>query len=181
MIKISKLEIFNIFEWLAVGIVSIQMIIYGLAKPVQFDEISSYTEPINTMKPMTLMWAFYSFSKTYAIIIGIFETMGAILFSIPRTRLFGGVILSCILINIILQDYFFEVNVGALGNAVLFQLLILIVFFKHRDKITNSFRALQCQFNYKIRLIYIPVAVLIIVGIEILLLIINNLLKYLHL
>lgn len=180
MMKISKFEIFNIFEWIAVGVVSIQMIIYGLAKPLQFGDISMYKESIDVMKPMTLMWAFYSFSKTYAIIIGIFETLGAFLFAIPKTRLFGGVILTCILINIILQDYFFKVHVGALGNAVLFQLLILIIFYKHRDKIINSFRALQLKLNYKIRLIYIPFAVLIIAGIEGMLLIINNLLKYLN-
>ncbi len=177
--KITKSEIFNIFEWLAVYIVAVYMIIYGVSKPLQFGDIQSYRKPINVMDPMTLMWAFYSFSKPYVIIIGFFEIVGAILLMIPKTRIFGGFFLSSILINIILQDYFFKVHAGALANAILFQILILIILFKHRAKILNAFKNLQGKFIFKIRLIYIPTAIVILASIELSLTMINYLLKYL--
>ena len=139
----------------------------------------TFEKPINKMDPMTLMWAFYSYSKTYAIIIGLFEISGAILYLIPKTRLFGGLILSCILINIILQDYFFKVDVGALANAILFQLLIFITFIKHRKKFINAFHALKCDLHYKFKLIYIPIAVLILATIELAIFLITFLLNLL--
>ena len=86
--KISKSEIFNVFEWIAVYIVAVYMIIYGVSKPMQFGDFQSYREPINSLDPMNLMWAFYSFSKPYAVIIGVFEVLGAVLLMIPITRIF---------------------------------------------------------------------------------------------
>lgn len=178
--KISKAEIFNIFEWIAVYIVAVYMIIYGVSKPMQFGDIQSYRQPINEMDSMSLMWAFYSYSKPYAIIIGIFEVLGALLLVIPRTRIFGGFVLSSILINIILQDYFFKVHAGALANAILFQLLILIILFKHRFKILDALKILRGKFIFKIRWIYIPIGILMIAIIELLMFSINYLIKFLN-
>lgn len=178
--KISKAEIFNVFEWIAVYIVAVYMIIYGVSKQMQFGDFQSYREPINSLDPMNLMWAFYSFSKPYAVIIGVFEVLGAVLLMIPRTRIFGGFVLSSILINIILQDYFFKVHAGALANAILFQLLILIILFKHRFKILDAFKILSGKFIFKIRWVYIPVAIIMIAIIELLMFSINYLIKFLN-
>ena len=178
--KISKSEIFNVFEWIAVYIVAVYMIIYGVSKPMQFGDFQSYREPINSLDPMNLMWAFYSFSKPYAVIIGVFEVLGAVLLMIPRTRIFGGFVLSSILINIILQDYFFKVHAGALANAILFQLLILIILFKHRFKILDAFKILSGKFIFKMRWIYIPIGIVVIAIIELLMFCINYLIKFLN-
>ncbi|MDP2454089.1 MULTISPECIES: DoxX family protein [unclassified Kaistella] len=178
--KITKIEIFNIFEWIAVYIVAVYMIIYGVSKPIQFGDFQSYKEPINTMDPMSLMWAFYSYSKPYVIIIGIFEVLGAVLLMIPRTRILGGFVLSSILINIILQDYSFKVHVRALVNAILFQVLILIILFKHRFKILDAFKILRGKFIFKIRWIYIPIGIVMIAVIELLMFSINYLIKFLN-
>ena len=72
-LSITREEIFNIFEWVSVIIVAIYMTRYGIGKVAQFGDISSYTEPANKLQPMELMWAFYSYSKPFAIIIGVFE------------------------------------------------------------------------------------------------------------
>ena len=178
--KVSKSEIFNIFEWIAVYIVAVYMIIYGVSKPMQFGDFQSYREPINSLDPMNLMWAFYSFSKPYAVIIGVFEVLGAVLLMIPRTRIFGGFVLSSILINIILQDYFFKVHAGALANAILFQILIVMILFKHRFKILDAFRTLSSKFIFKIRWIYIPIGIMMIAIIELLMFSINYLIKFLN-
>lgn len=178
--KISKSEIFNVFEWIAVYIVAVYMIIYSVSKPMQFGDFQSYREPINSLDPMNLMWAFYSFSKPYAVIIGVFEVLGAVLLMIPRTRIFGGFVLSSILINIILQDYFFKVHAGALANAILFQILILMILFKHRFKILDALKILSGKFIFKIRWIYIPIGIMMIAIIELLMFSINYLIKFLN-
>ena len=178
-LSITREEIFNIFEWVSVIIVAIYMTSYGIGKVAQFGDISSYTEPANKLQPMELMWAFYSYSKPFAIIIGVFEVLGALLLVIPKTRLIGGFILTTILINIILQDYFFEVLQGALANAILYQTLILIIFYKHRNRLKNAFRALGGSFKFKLRWIYIPVVVLVAISYEIMMYAINQLLTLL--
>lgn len=173
-LKIKKEEILNIFEWISVIIVAIYMIGYGVGKAIQFGDISSYTEPINKLKPMQLMWAFYSYSKSFAIIIGIFEVLGAILLVIPRTRLIGGLVLTTILTNIILQDFFFGVLQGALANAIFYQLVILFVFYRHRHKLLNAYKALEGQFTFKFRWIYIPVAAVVVLSYEVIMYAINQ-------
>lgn len=178
-LKISKEEILNITEWIFVFIVGIYMITYGVAKPLQFGDLSDYSRPINQMDPMSLMWAFYSFSKAFTIVIGAFEVLGAILLIIPKTRLLGGLLLTFILCNIILQDYFFLVNRDAMANAVLYQVLILFIFYRHWEKIIGAFNVLKSKFYYKIRLIYIPIAIIIALSTDLLLYVINQLLKLL--
>ncbi|WP_300669826.1 hypothetical protein [Soonwooa sp.] len=173
-LKITKEEILNIFEWISVLLVAAYMIIYGVAKPMQFGDISSYTKPINKLDPMSLMWAFYSYSKPYVIIIGFFEVIGAILLVIQKTRIIGGLVLTTILTNIILQDYFFGVIQGALANAIFYQLVIFFVFYRHRHRIFRAFKALEGQFTFKIRWIYIPIAIIVALSYEVIMYAINQ-------
>jgi heme/copper-type cytochrome/quinol oxidase subunit 2 len=100
--------------------------------------------------------------------------LGAILLVIPKTRLIGGFLLTTILTNIILQDYFFKVLQGALANAIFYQLIILFVFYRHRYKLLNAFNALKGQFKFKIRWIYIPIAILIALSYEVIMFAINQ-------
>lgn len=172
--KISKNEVLNLIEWIAIYIVSLYMIGYGAGKALQFGELSDYTLPINRMKPMDIMWAFYSYSKPFAIAIGIFEIIGALLLVIPKTRILGGLFLTFILMNIILQDIAFDVHKGALANAIMYQVLILGIFYRHRAKIKTAFLVLKCQFNYRLRWIYLPVAMIIALGYELLIYLINQ-------
>ncbi len=130
-----------------VAIVAFYMFIYGGAKFMQFGDISSYDQPLNSYKGMQLMWAFYAYSKTYAIIIGAVEILGAILLILPRTRIVGGLLLSSVLVNVILQDIFYGVNAGALIFAILFQIMILIIFYFHRRKISEALKLLKIEGN----------------------------------
>ncbi len=134
-------------EWAMVAVVAFYMFVYGGAKFIQFGDISSYDQPLNSYKGMQLMWAFYAYSKTYAFIIGVFEILGAILLILPRTRIVGGLLLSSVLVNVILQDIFYGVNVGALIFAILFQIMILTIFYFHRSKISEALKHLKIEGN----------------------------------
>lgn len=179
-IKLSKVEILNVIEWISVLFVSAYMTVYGVSKYVQFGSIEAYRLPVKDLEPMQLMWAFYSYSKPYVLIIGVFEVLGALLFVLPKTRIIGGFLLTSILVNIILQDYFYEVLQGALAYAILFQILISFVLFKHRERIKNAFSALKGQFRFKIRPIYVLVAILVVLSFEALLILITQLLTLLQ-
>ena len=94
------------------------------------------------MTGMELMWAFYGYSKSYAMTLGIFELIGGTLILIKRTRIIGCLFTSTILVNVILQDIFFKVHVGALKAAILYLFLILMILWLNKDKIVQSVKAL---------------------------------------
>lgn len=166
--KKDQIEIIeNAFSWIVV----LAMFVYGGAKLVQFDGAIAINKTISELTGMELMWAFYGYSKSFAITLGIFEIIGGILILIKRTRIIGCLFISTILINIILQDIFFGVHVGALKAAILYQLLILIILWLNRQKLIKSIKALletnkmeQAGVKYFLKLL---VAFVLFVGIRI--------------
>lgn len=139
----DKIEIFeNTISWIVV----FAMFIYGGAKILQFDGASEIDKTVSEMTGMELMWAFYGYSKSYAMTLGFFEIIGGILILIKRTRIIGCLFTSTILVNVILQDIYFEVHLGALKAAILYQFLILMILWLNKDKVVQSIKALM-NFN----------------------------------
>ncbi|KPM47687.1 MauE/DoxX family redox-associated membrane protein [Jiulongibacter sediminis] len=97
--KQDKIEIFeNAISWVVV----LAMFLYGGAKGMQFDGAAQIDKTVSEMTGMQLMWAFYGYSKPFAITIGVFEVLGGLLILIKRTRLIGCLVTSTILVNVIL-------------------------------------------------------------------------------
>jgi hypothetical protein len=137
--KTDKIEILeNAFSYIVV----FAMFIYGSAKISQFDGALESNKIISELTGMQLMWAFYSYSKTFAITLGILEITGGILMFFRRTRVLGCLFVSTILVNVILQDIFYEVNKGALRAAIIYQILILVILWFNREKLIQSFKTL---------------------------------------
>jgi heme/copper-type cytochrome/quinol oxidase subunit 2 len=62
--KKDKLEIFeNAISWIIV----LAMFIYGGAKIIQFDGAAEIDKTVSELTGMELMWAFYGYSKSFAI------------------------------------------------------------------------------------------------------------------
>ena len=137
--KTDKIEIFeNAISWIVV----MAMLIYGGGKLIQFDGAVEIDKTISEMTGMELMWAFYGYSKSFAITLGVFELIGVLLILIKRTRIIGCLFTSTILVNVILQDIYFGVHLVALKAAILYQLLILITLFLNKDKLITSMKTL---------------------------------------
>tara|TARA_X000001036_G_scaffold305381_1_gene284275 strand:- start:81 stop:620 length:540 start_codon:yes stop_codon:yes gene_type:complete len=137
--KKDKIEIFeNAISWIVV----IAMFIYGGGKLIQFDGAAEIDKTVSEMTGMELMWAFYGYSKSFAITLGIFELVGGFLILIKRTRIIGCLFTSTILVNIIFQDIYFGVHLGALKAAILYQLLILIILLLNKEKLITSLKTL---------------------------------------
>ncbi|MDC1161879.1 hypothetical protein OAT18_00400 [Tenacibaculum sp.] len=137
--KTDKLEIFeNAISWIIV----LAMFIYGGAKLVQFDGAAEIDKTVSELTGMELMWAFYGYSKSFAITLGIFEIIGGILILIKKTRIIGCLFTSTILVNVIFQDIYFGVHLGALKAAILYQILILIILWLNKEKLIRSLKTL---------------------------------------
>ena len=137
--KKDKIEIFeNSISWIVV----LAMFIYGLGKIIQFDGAVEVNKTVSEMTGMELMWAFYGYSKSFAITLGVFELIGGFLILIKKTRIIGCLVTSTILINVIIQDIYFGVHLGALKAAILYQILILIILWLNKEKLIRGIKVL---------------------------------------
>ena len=135
----EKIEIFeNAISWIVV----MAMFIYGGGKLIQFEGVAESNKTVSQMTGMELMWTFYGYSKSYAITLGVFELIGGFLILIKRTRIIGCLFTSAILLNVIFQDIYFGVHLGALKAAILYQLLILIILFLNKEILITSMKTL---------------------------------------
>ncbi len=136
----DKIEIFeNAISWIVV----FAMFVYGGAKVIQFNGASEIDKTVPEMTGMELMWAFYGYSKSYAITLGLFELIGGTLILIKSTRIIGCLFTLSILINVILQDIFFKVNVGALKAAIFYLFLILLILWLNKENVIQSLKNLM--------------------------------------
>ena len=137
--KKDKIEIFeNSISWVVVT----AMFIYGLGKIIQFDGAVEVNKTVSEMTGMELMWAFYGYSKSFAITLGVFELIGGFLILIKKTRIIGCLITSTILVNVIFQDIYFGVHLGALKAAIFYQILILIILWLNKEKLIRGMKVL---------------------------------------
>ena len=132
-------KVLYIIYWAAIFTVSISMFVYGIVKPAQFTNMDNIINN-HLSEGHRLMWNFYSYTKTYPIIIGVFEVIGAITLLFRRTRIFACLLLTTILVNIILQDYFYEIS--ALNSSIFYQILIFIILLIDRKKVVEIFSKL---------------------------------------
>ncbi len=116
-------------------VVSFAMLAYGIGKLVQFGDVDTISTSVSEMTGQELMWAFYGYSKPFQYVLGILEIVGGIGLLFDRSRLISGFLLSTVLVNIILQDIFYGVNVGALLAACIYQLLVLLIFWLNRERL----------------------------------------------
>ena len=137
--KKDKIEILeNSISWIVV----LAMFIYGGGKLIQFDGAIEIDKTVSELTGMELMWAFYSYSKSFSMTLGILEIIGGILILIKKTRIIGCLLTSTILINVIFQDIYFGVHLGALKAAILYQILILIILWLNKEKLIRGIKIL---------------------------------------
>tara|TARA_R110002051_G_scaffold181774_1_gene251232 strand:+ start:1183 stop:1725 length:543 start_codon:yes stop_codon:yes gene_type:complete len=138
--KLNKEDILEIFENAISWIVVLAMYIYGGAKFLQFRGAATTNKIVSEMSGFEIMWAFYGYSKPFAITLGIFEIIGGTLILIKRTRVMGCIFTSTILINVILQDFFYDIP--AIRAAILYQFLLLIILWLNKEKIIETIKIL---------------------------------------
>lgn len=129
---ITKQNWYYVLELALAITVAVSMLLYGIGKPTQFSNTIILQKKVADLTGMELMWAFYGYTKSYPVIIGVFEIMGGLLLVVGKTRIIGAFMLTAILLNVILQDIFYGVNEGALKAAIIYQLLIIVILYCKR-------------------------------------------------
>ena len=119
--------------------VCISLSVYGGAKWVQFAYGADIDTPAKDLSDMELMWAFYGRSQAYASIIGVLEIAAGILLLFQRTKLLGVLLGTTILVNVILQDVFYNVLSGALLAALFYQVELLVIAWFDGQRIRRAY------------------------------------------
>ena len=114
----------------------IALILYAVVKiiPVQmpYPNVDVLLRPIGELDRFSLLWCFMGASPGYAIFTGVCEFAGAFLLLFRRTRVFGSLFLATVLINVVLLNVFYNVNVKLLSIHLLLVDLFLIAPYIHR-------------------------------------------------
>jgi hypothetical protein len=101
---------------------------YGFAKinGSQFTILDSELDkPMGQVSGFWLTWYYFGYSQIYGTFLALAQIVGAVLLTIDRTALMGACLLAPILLNIILIDVAYQVDIGATVVA----LLLLTVMF----------------------------------------------------
>ena len=111
------------------------MMIFGLNKFLGFIQVEPPADQtaqvfLGTMFTSYLFW-----------LVGIIEVVAGILFIIPKLRLIGWIVLLPVMINIVA----FHIAHDFIGNGIwlLPTVLFCVVAYAHREKLSNSFKALS--------------------------------------
>jgi len=113
-------------RWSARYFVMLVMLIYGVAKGVQFGEptVSQMLQPIGSLTPMGALWLFMGTSKAYSLFAGVAEVTGALLLLGRRTITLGALIVLGVMTNVWLMNVLYDVPVKTLS----FHLMLLAAF-----------------------------------------------------
>lgn len=166
---------FRIIEDASVLVVSISMMMYGIGKIMQFPMTTDITKKVSDLSGQELMWAFYGYSKSFPIILGILETVGGVLLLFRKTRLLATILLTTIIVNVILQDIIYNVNQGALIAAIIYQILIICILIINKDRVllilkvfteTNTEQQEKSLKSKVLTAFYVGIVFILIKGIE---------------
>lgn len=166
---------FRIIEGASVLVVSISMMMYGIGKIMQFPMTTDITKKVSDLSGQELMWAFYGYSKSFPIILGILETIGGVLLLFRKTRLLATILLTTIIVNVILQDIIYNVNQGALIAAIIYQILIICILIINKNRVLLILKAFternteQQEKSFKSKVLtafFVGIVFIVIKGIE---------------
>lgn len=133
---------------------------YGWGKMIgeQFGHrsVEILNTPLKDVDKFNLAWHLFSLDKTFDIVIGIMQIIGAVLIVINRTVLVGALLLLPILGQIFLVDLAFTANMfgGALPIRLVCMILSdLLILFYHKDRMilvwNNLTKGTNTKFKYK--------------------------------
>jgi hypothetical protein len=145
MAKVFNKEGLNplwILETALTWLVVFALLVYGFGKIIQFQNIDTANKLVGELTGMELMWSFYAYSQTYVWILGAMEIFGGILLFFRRTRIWGCLFATTIFINVILQDIFYEVNLGALHACLIYQSCLVVILCLNRRQLIAGLKAL---------------------------------------
>ena len=132
------------------------MLKYGLSKLIDGQFVRSeeiLNTPLKDIDKFNLAWYLFSLDKTFNVIIGLSQIIGAVLIIYNRTVLLGAIVLIPILAQIFLVDVSFTTEM--FGSALPIRLLgmlisVFIILYYHRDRVIAIWNILTKKISKKI-------------------------------
>lgn len=111
--------------------VALIMLGYGIDKliPVQmaFPGVTDLLRPVGENNLFTVLWNFMGVSPGYEIFTGLCEVLAGILLLIPRTQVFGALVMSLVLSNVVALNIFYNVSVKLYSSLLFICTLYLLI------------------------------------------------------
>ncbi len=85
------------------------------------------------------LWAFFGQSYSFILVIGFIQIAGSVLLLFGRTRLVGVFILIPVLLNILLLDFFYEIESGPLALATILFIGVIYFLLVEYDRLKTFF------------------------------------------
>lgn len=95
--------------------------------------------PLNQQTGEMLTWYYFGYSHAFSLILACLQLGGGIMLLFRRTLLLGSVILFSLMLNIMLINIFYHLNLGALLQSVIVTLGILFILMLHYQKLLTLF------------------------------------------
>lgn len=158
-IKISKAQIFDFIILVLRWYLGYYMLKYGFSKLIDGQFVRSeeiLNTPLKDIDKFNLAWYLFSLDKTFNIIVGLSQIVGALLIIYNRTVILGALILIPILFQIFLIDVSFTTQM--FGSALPLRLIgmlfsVLLILYYYKDRILKIWdlitRNTSTKFSYK--------------------------------
>lgn len=141
------------------------LFLYGSSKLLgrQFSlpsEVAS--KPAGSLTGYQLAWFYYSYSHTYAVILGLTQLAGAALLLFRKTALLGAAILFPVITNIVMINIFFHIAWGALCTSAFIFIAMLAILGHERRAFLDVFWTNQSEEPANLRSYYRVIAALVV-------------------
>ncbi len=122
-----------LYYWLTVIVryyLAFTLFLFALEKffKMQFPDLGYYvlSEPVGNLSPMSLAWAFFGYSYSYNVFIGIAES-AALLLLFRRTTTLGALVTLATLANVMVVNYSYDVHAKMYPTALFIMTLFLLL------------------------------------------------------
>jgi len=118
--------------------------------------------PVGSLNGYQLAWFYYSYSHTYAVILGLTQLAGGTLLLFRKTALLGAAMMLPVMTNILMINVFFHIAWGAMGTSSFIFASMLAVLWHQRDALAGVFWTDQANEPANLRRYYRIIAALVV-------------------
>lgn len=107
------------------------IITYGVAKmgnggQFLYPTVAWMDAPLGNLSPMSLLWTFMGYSRSYSVFTGLFEILGGLLLFFRRTMVLGALVSFGVMLNVVALNYSYHVCVKTFSTHLLLFLAFLL-------------------------------------------------------
>jgi hypothetical protein len=97
--------------------------------------LSTADLPMNGQNGETLTWFYFGHSLVFGLIVAMIQLVGSGLLLFPKTRQVGIFLLLPVMLNILLINIFYQMNIGALTQSVILTGSLFYMMFQYRQQL----------------------------------------------